>query len=438
MNAVAQKSGNSETKSKPRKSSRPKQAASAGGTPEKQAAKSKKPGAAGSKSTIKKPARKKAAGKKKTTGEKAASRKKTTSKRKSTTRRTGAAGDKPAATTGTAGLASLPIDPPPVILPDAAAAADDPKSLSWMAQQAVSALNAVKAHQAEKGKVIMARAEKDKPEREHADTGKPAGKPAQAAGAGEPGDAEQLQVAVHAESTAGSSGEENRAETATQQDAEQQPEAPQPVADKPVPSGIADNPVPQPAEVPAAGRRVAAGSPPPLPATAKRRYPTRLQALTAIAIVVTLWLYFGAGDEAVHVTNQPEQEIAVQPVLEPADRSAAVPADKPAWQPAAAPAQFREPVPASQAPESQQSTDTAVPVAASELTGVTAQEAGQPVAETPATPAKETDPGLTASAPVQPVTPPGRHAPGYGYYPPQRSWQPPTYYRPGYSRPPSR
>lgn len=450
MNAVAQKSGNSETKSKPGKSSRPKQAAAAGGTPEKQTVKRKKPVTTGSKSTGKKPA-----GKKKTAG-----RKKTTSKRKSTTRRTGAAGEKPAAATDTAGLASVPIDPPAVILPDAAAAADDPKSLSWMAQQAVSALNAVKAHQAEKGKVIMARAEKDKPERGHTDPDKPTGKPAHTTDAGEPVDAGQLQVKDSAGSAAGSSSKENRADTGTQQDARKQPGTRQQTG-TPAPAGIADSPEPPPAEVPVPGERAVAGRPPPLHATAKRRYPIRLQALIVIAVAVPLWLYFGAGDEAVEGTNQPEQEITGTPALVPAGQAASVPPDKPAWQPAAAPAQFPEPAPANRALESVRPTDTAEPVAASEPDDVTAQENEQSTAKTVVTPVSEPDPGLVESEPpvaqtvvspsnnepdsgfadnppLQPVTPPGRRAPGYGYYPPQRSWQPPTYYRPGYSRPPSR
>jgi hypothetical protein len=454
MNAVVQKAGNSETKSKPGESGQSKQVASAGATPEKQAAKSKKPGSAGSKSTGKQPAGKKTAGKKKTTGKKPADRKKTTTRRKSTTRSSGAAGEKPAAATDTTKLASLPIDPPPVTFPDAAAAADDPKSLSWMAQQAVSALNAVKAHQAEKGKVIMARAEKDKPEPGHADTGGQTGKPAQPTGAGEPGDAGQLQGDGGAESVAGSSGKENRADTGARPAAEQPPGGPQ-QSGKPASSGIADSPVPKPAGVPAPGGRAAAGSPP-LRAAAKRRYPTRLLGLIALAGVVTLWLYFGADDEAVQDTNQPEQEIAGKPVPEPAGQSVSVPADKPDWQPAAAPAQFPEPLPANQVPESLQPTDAAVPVAASELTGVTAQENEQAAAATVATPVSEPDPGLVENEPPvaqtvvkpdsglaenppqQPVTPPGRRTPGYGYYPPQRSWQPPAYYRPGYSRPPSR
>ena len=431
MNAVAHKSGNSETKSKPGKRSQPEPAATAGGTPEKQAVKSKKPAAAGSNSTGKQPAGKKTAVKKKTAG-----RKKTTAKRKPAARRAGAAGEKPAAADGTAGLASLPLDPPPVTFPDAAAAADDPRSLSWMAQQAVSALNAVKAHQAEKGKVIMARAEKEKPEREHAGSGKPDGKPAQPTGAGEPGDTTQPQVQDSTESAAGSSGEENRPDTGTRQAAEPQPGGLQQTAE-PAPSAIADSPVPKPAGVPAPGGRGAAGSP--SLDTTKRRYPTRLLALVAIASVGLLWLYFGTGDEAVRVTQQPEPEIAGKPLLEPAGQSVSIPlpADKPAWQPATAPAPFPAPVPASQLPENPGSTDAAVAVGASELTGTTPQETGtgQPVVETVESPARETAPVVTDSAPVPP---PGRRAPGYGYYPPQRSWQPPAYYRPGYSRPPSR
>jgi len=441
MNAVAQKSGNSAAKSKPGKSSQPKQAASAGGTPEKQAVKSKQPVAADSDASGKQSTRKKTAAKKKTVRKKAATRKKTTSKRKSTARRTGAAGKKPAATTGTAELASLPIDPPPVTFPAAAAAADDPKSLSWMAQQAVSALNAVKANQAEKGRVIMARAEKDMPEREHADSDKQTGKPVQTAGTGEPGDAGQLPVEGCAAPAADSSGKESRADSGARQETEQQSGEAQQTG-KPAPPGIAGSPAPKPAAVPAVGGRAAASSAS-LRTPAKRRYPVRLLALIALAGVVPLWLYFGAGDETVHVPNQQEQAIADTPVPEPVGQSAAVPvpADGPAWQPATAPAPFPEPVPASQVPENPGSADPAVPVGASELTGTTAQEtgAGQPVVETVETPARETETELTDTAPVPPLTPPGRRAPGYGYYPPQRSWQqPPAYYRPGYSRPPSR
>ena len=456
MNAVAQKSGNSETKSKSGKSRRPKQAVSAGDTPEKQTTSSKKSTAAGSNSTGRKPARKKTAGKKKSVAKKATGRKKVTTKRKSATRRTGASGKKPAAATDDARLASLPIDPPPVTFPDAIAAADDPKSLSWMAQQAVIALNAVKAHQAEKGKPILARAEKDKQEQDHAASGgqareavpvpyagtgeqasgeavpvavggdeaEPVSAPV-AAGKDEPGSAEQRQVADDETSAAERSGKDHGSGNGAPQEVEKQPEIPQKTS-MPEPSSVAASPPPMAASAPVSRGRTA-GSPP--HTTATRRYPARLLAVIAISIVVPIWLYLGAGDEAVQVTTQAQPEISGKPLPEPA----APP--EPVWQPDPAPAQFPEPHPASQAAEIPRPPDPAVPVvAAGEVNGMTAQENAQSVAATGVTPAH----GLADSAPAQPVTPSGYRPPGYGYYPRQPAWQPPAYYRPGYSRPPSR
>ncbi len=264
--------------------------------------------------------RKPRAGNKKTAG-----RKKAATGGKTDTRGAGKPDKPAAAATGGARPASLPVDPPPVTFPDAAAAADDPKSLSWMAQQAVSALEAVKAHQAEKGKVIMARAEKDKP----------AGKPAKVTG--------------------------------TQPAGEPQPAVEQP-SGKPAP--IEDTVRPP-------------------PVIAKRRYPTRRQALAAVAIAIPLWLYFVSSDEVETVATQVEQEQIGKPVSEPASQSVPAPVDTPVWQPAVAATQFPEPAPAR-----------------------------EPV-------------------PAQPVSPPGYRTPGYGYYPPQRSWQQP-WYRPGYPAPPPR
>ncbi|MDH3899773.1 MAG: hypothetical protein OEU51_01855 [Gammaproteobacteria bacterium] len=446
MNSVAKESGNTGTQSKSGKSRQPKQAAAARGKPEKQAAKNKKPISAGSQSTGTKPA-----GKKKTAMKKATGRKKTATKRKSATRHTGASGEKPAADTSSTQLASVPIEPPPVTFPDAAAAADDPRSLSWMAQQAVSALNAVKANQAEKGKTVMARAENDKPEREHAASGKQTRKAVQAtgpgtgerasresvpaavggnvtepvsipvdAGQGEPGAAGQLQVQGIEISATGSSGKDNRADTGTQQVAEKQP----------APSGVANRPASKPARIPESGGRVVAGSPP--RRAAKRRYPTRLQAVMAVVIAVPLWLYFGSADKAVHVTTQAEQDSASKPVIEPAGQSVSVSADKPVWQPTTATTHTPEPV-----PESQQPAGPAVPVVSGEPDDVPALEIAPPVAGAVVTPVNEPDHGTADSAPAQRARPPGYRTPGYGYYPPQPSWQP-RYYRPGYSRPPSR
>ncbi|MDH3900356.1 MAG: hypothetical protein OEU51_04840, partial [Gammaproteobacteria bacterium] len=226
-------------------------------------------------------------------------------------------------------------------------------------------------------------------------------------------------------SATGSSGKDNRADTGTQQATEKQS----------APSSVANSPAPKPARIPESGGRVAAGSPP--RRTAKRRYPTRLQAVMAVAIAVPLLLYFGSGDKAMHVATQPEQDSASKPVLEPAGQAVSVSANKPVWQPATATTHTPEPVPASQVPESQQPAEPAMPVATGEPDDVPALENAPPVAGAAVTPVNEPGHGTAGSAPARRVRPPGYRTPGYGYYPPQPSWQP-RYYRPGYSWPPSR
>jgi hypothetical protein len=395
MNAVVGNSGNSEKKSASGKRKKPKQEAIAGDKPAKKAAKSKKPTAAESNATGRK-----RAGKKKT-----ATRKKTTSRGKSAARGTGKPGKQVAAATDSARLASLPVDPPPVTFSDAAAAADDPKSLSWMAHQAVSALVAVKAHQAEKGKVIMARAEKDKPEQAAAVSGKQTGKPAQTTLADRPGDIADQQKP----------GNADQADTRAQPDVEQPPAESQ-QAGKPLLPGNVDGPAPEQPGVSATGGCVAAGCPPHV--ITKRRFPIRLQVLVAAVIAIPLWLYFGSDEEVGPVATHTEQGVTVQPMTKPASQSIPVPADTPVWQPATT-------VTRSQEPE---------PVSAGAVTGLSAAESVQPVAGTGAVSASEPAP---QQVPAQPARPSGYRTPGYGYYPPQQSWQQP-YYRPGYPGQPPR
>jgi len=318
-----------------------------------------------------------------------------------------------------------------------------------MAQQAVSALNAVKAHQAEKGKIIRARVEKDKPEREPRTgstvpvTGAASGEgvpvtvvgnavePLAApgdAGNSEPVDTGQQPAQATGKFSTGHPGKDVGADTGTPPDASVQKTG------KPESPGRANDATPMAASVPLPGNRDVAGHLPAAPA--RRRYPSRLQAVVAVAIVVPLWLYYGGGEQAVHVTTQTEQDMAGKPV--PAPAAPPVTVDEPVWQPATTPTQFPEPVPVSQVPPSHHSLDTAKPVTASGPNGVAAVNNGQPAAEPVVSPGRQPGSGLAGTVPARPGTPPGYRAPGYGYYPRQPAWQPSPSYRPGYSWPPTR
>jgi hypothetical protein len=101
------------------------------------------------KKVAKKAAAKKAAVKKKTV-----SREKTDSGSGAKSKRTARAETRP--------IRPLQIGEPGKFPDVSETASDDPKSLSWMAAQAVSALNVVKDHQAEKRKAMLAKAEQDK------------------------------------------------------------------------------------------------------------------------------------------------------------------------------------------------------------------------------------------------------------------------------------
>ena len=101
------------------------------------------------KKVAKKAAAKKAAVKKKTV-----SREKTDSGSGAKSKRTARAETRP--------IRPLQIGEPGKFPDVSETASDDPKSLSWMAAQAVSALNVVKDHQAEKRRAMLAKAEQDK------------------------------------------------------------------------------------------------------------------------------------------------------------------------------------------------------------------------------------------------------------------------------------
>ncbi len=405
MSAAVRNPDNSKQKPEPGRRRKTKQTAPAGKKKKKRATGKKKSTAAGSSTPVRD-------GNRKTPG-----RKKVSSRKKSTAR------GKPRkrAATEKEQLASIPVDPPPVILPDAAAAADDPKSLSWMAQQAVSALNAVKANQAEKGKIIMARAEKDKREPAADVSAAATGMPEEYLLMDEPGEAPDLQAP----------GEPDRKDSDVQPAAAPEPAEPQPVD------------LPPPAVKPGQSA---------VEPVARRRYSLRLQALAVVAIAIMLWLYLG-GDEATEpVTLQAEQETGDQPAPELSAPAIPEPVATPAPampepvatpapampEPSATPVQaMPEPVaaPAPTIPEAVATPAMPEPSA----TPTQAMPEPAPAGAVPGTLARETgrtnepsQPAGHAPAPVQP--PHGYRRPGYGYYPQQRSWQQPRY-QTGYARP---
>jgi len=152
---------------KKRRASKGKETAKTGSGKTRAAAKPvKKKAAPAIKNAVKKKtANKKAPEKKvakKTAAKKSVVKKKTVSREKTAS----SAKSKPSRAKRATRPEARPIRPlqidEPGELPDVSeTSSDDPKSLSWMAAQAVSALNVVKDHQAEKRKAMLAKAEKD-------------------------------------------------------------------------------------------------------------------------------------------------------------------------------------------------------------------------------------------------------------------------------------
>jgi hypothetical protein len=361
----------------------------------------------------------------------------------------------------------------PAVTPDDSAQAtqpQDPNSLAWMAAQAVSALNAVKASQAEKLQAMLAAAENSQP-----------------ASAEQPGP-EESQQAGHPDESPAVAGI---------------PRHPSPVAEYPIAEGQTAQ---FPDTVPVTGE--AAGEHRTVPVeqlvtaratSAGHRLPLRVLLLFgALAITGLLgYRYWFDGAEPVEVAAVPdaamvgpsqEQNLADiplprkaaitvvvdEPAVNPVPETAADAADAAGQAPAATrqpesaaavqiapPPQSPTPVQSPQVPESPAvvltpaapETGTAgEPAALAErhaAGGTGRQETENRRVEASAAPVRETDtpasssPAASAAAappPSRRVTrpsQPGYRNPGYGYYPQQPSWQQ-RYRNPGYSQYPSR
>lgn len=426
-----------------------------------------------------KPARRKTGVKSATIKKKAGTRKKTAGKaaprRRKSAVKSGAAGDLPV------------LDPPPVELPPVPAeAADDPRSLSWMAARAVSALNAVKAHQAEKGKLIMARSEKetvtqgsDVPLFESAPEGMMPSQPATApadppigSAAAEP---EVLQSELAAAPVPGATGADAVTPEPSQAPENTAVELPAVQSDSPVTAMVDTQGVPQ-AETKAAARPVPSTPVNPPPPVRRRKF-SRHRMLAALAILGVLVIgFWRSGDyEVIEFWHSGDYEeggsveaegrpvvTEAQPLtpdttgVHAAEESAAKlttaqPADMQApgangW----VPSTLESPQPGAQTLRPDTESPPPVQMDASAGAGVEAEQSAtaSDAATLPETAATDRIPDSSARAttpvPVPAVAPAPAAAPvrvpavPYGYYPPQGTWRQPPPYQPAYARPPAR
>jgi hypothetical protein len=345
------------------------------------------------------------------------------------------------------------------------AAADDAKSLSWMAMQAVKATNAVKASQQEQLEALKARADASRDEQalsmEEEGIRLDAGEPAL------PTPEEQLaairtmnaeEVSADAASLAVQSGMAAM--------------APPPASMPDRQTAAVGQPNPVPAMRPAESSQESVASPR-IPAVARGKAAPRLPARMALMLgVLLMFSYAGyrhwfAGDHAAGETpattsaiTEPTGPATGVELMPPAISVVAAP-EPPAGHSEAASAETGRaptPVPTVDVPPAAtlQGSEPAEPAAgppeatASGSVPQSAQTtpapqpaveadvpAGQPVAPAAAPqPAAEADVPARQPVPPAPASRPQYPANGYGYYPPPTSWQP--YYRPGYPQTPAR
>lgn len=324
----------------------------------------------------------------------------------------------------------------------AATTASDPRSLAWMSAQAVSALNAVREHQAEQARELLARVEK--PPARHTLAIDPSGE----------------HPAPAVPEAADPAGTATAAMTAP----------PPPARDRHEPqsaAGAADAaaaPVTVQAPADAAAIHTEAAGPlrdkaPAPPATTRKPRSLQPALLAAVIAVTGLLIYWSwpdtndavapaalqeelTGVDAASIVELPRGEVISVVPSKPAVPVAA-PADDETLPPATEPA-LPEPIVTPSLPVTAQ---TAEPVSAAppQDKRVPAEAA---VAPSPAPPtAVENSTGQASIQPAAPVAPaatprartaqPRYQAPAYGQYPQQPGWQQP-HYRPAYPQYPSR
>jgi len=362
----------------------------------------------------------------------------------------------------------------------AAAAASDPRSLAWMSARAVSALNAVREHQAEQARELLARAEKP-PTRHTAAAGQtvehseaaaigkeagsvPATPPVTAPPAEDSRGPQPDSGATPAAAASPPSPDTDEAASSTIRAAE--PEQPATRETPAAPAAALPQDI-KPSPAPASGGQQHVIP----PAAPRNRWALRPAVLAGMLAVAGLLIYgfwpaddaagpaavpdaLMAGDDDASIVEVPPAEVISVVAGKPARPAAAAatgetwnPATEPAWpEPEAAtgqPATAGQSDPVSTTPQ----RDKTAPASAAVATDtVTTAPAGDTVGQVTVQPAMPVQPAATAQ-PVDPVPPattprptatqPRYQAPGYGQYPQQPGWQQP-YYRQTYPQYPSR
>ena len=355
---------------------------------------------------------------------------------------------------------------------------DDPRSLAWMSAQAVSALNAVRASQAEQARELLARAEK--PPVRHTAV---AGQPEEHSTASATGHAADGSSAAQLATDAAPAPEDHHGpepDTSALPAAAASPPRPETV--KTASAASQEEPEAQAIHETLAVPEVAAALPQeqePLPHAAphvpppapRNRLPLRPAVLAGVLAVAGLLVYWSwpgtddtAGPAAVQemLTSTDDtpiveiQQTEIIPVVAGTpDRPVAAPATGETWSPVTEPAwpepeaDTGEPATAS-VPEAvtnaAQPPGTPPASPASAAAGANSSPAGKTTTDTATKPVAAVQPAAPAqpAVPVPPATTtrqaapqPRYQAPGYSQYPQQPGWQQP-YYRPAYPQYPSR
>jgi hypothetical protein len=356
------------------------------------------------------------------------------------------------------------------------AATDDEKSLSWMATQAVKALNAVKASQQEQLEALKARAETSRDEqalaREDEDISLDASEPAQ------PSPEEQM-AALRARNS-----EEVTADAASLAvQSGMAAMAPLPASTPPLQSAAVGQPNSVPVVQPVESSPKAATTPQ-VPAGVRRAAPARIPARMALMIgVLVMFSYAGyrhwfAGEHAAEempsatsAFSEPAGPAAEVNMMTPPAISVVAAPEPPAGrtEPAAveaetaptrgpvedvppAPAATRERSEPAAGPQEEAVSGMVLQPAAPNPAPTTlpaewhpaappAAEAAVPAGQAvPPAPSPAAEAAMPAGQPVpkapEPAPKPRYPASGYGHYPPPSAWQ--RYYRPGYPQSPAR
>ena len=340
--------------------------------------------------------------------------------------------------------------------------ADDPRSLAWMSARAVSALNAVREHQAEQAKELLARMEK--PPARHSTAGGEPG--ATAATVNTADSAAAVQAAADIVPAT--------ADSLSQPDSEAAPATAAPAYSPDTDTGISTaeavvpgaTALPQDREPAPAVDSQQHVTPPPPPPPARNRLVLRSVQLAGVLTVAGLLAFrfwpvsedpadTAATPGAFSNTDittlvEPPQPAAISVVTDTPAKATKVPATVSTWKPARERVKPEPETATTQAAAAKPEGRTAQADLTAATSSAVATDATAPDvnsdAQTTVQPAVPLPPATT-TRPAEPVAPartarpaarqPRYPAPGYGQYPQQPGWQQP-YYRQAYPQYPAR